>query len=62
MGKMSITCLILLIQKARENQRLYLIIMQCKDSIFEKENMSLNAKLKTPTYHHEQERRILQQI
>ena len=49
-------CLISLIPKLCENQRLYLIIMQSKDFIFEKENISLNAKLKlkTPTYHHEQ--------
>ena len=61
MGKTHTTCLMLLIQKARENQKLYLIIMQCKDFILEKENISLNAKLKlkTPTYHHEQERRTL---
>ena len=60
MGKICTTSLILLIQKADEND-LYFIIMQCKDFIFEKENISLNAKLKlkTPTYHHEQERRIL---
>ena len=40
MGKTRPTCLMLLIQKARENQRLYLIIMQqYKDFIFEKENL-----------------------
>ena len=61
MDKTRTTCLMLLIQKARENQRLYLIIMQCKDFILEKENISLNAKLKlkTPIYHHEQECQIL---
>ena len=61
MGKTRTTCLMLLIQKAHENQRLYLIIMQFKEFIFENGNISLNAKLKlkTPTYHNEQERRIL---
>ena len=55
MGKTPAICLMLLIQKARKNQRLYLIIMQCMDFIFEKENICFNAKLKVkiPTYHHE---------
>ena len=44
MGKTRNTCLILLIQKACENQRLYLIIMQCEGFIFKKENISLNPK------------------
>ena len=46
MGKTRNTSLILLIQKACENQKLYLIIMRCEDFIFKKENISLNPKLK----------------
>ena len=64
MGKTRHSYLMLLSQKACKNYRLYLVIMQCEDFILKKENISLNAKLKfkAPTYHHEQESRILQQI